>query len=111
MGVVGGLLDAGRGIEVAARRFDLFGDSPGGTPPRALEGHMFQQVGETLLVDSLVTRSGADPNADGGRLEVRHPIRDDAQSRREGGDLQAHDAVFRPRAPSTRSRMKRSTAA
>ena len=44
MGIIRGLLDASRGIEIAARGFDFLGDGMRRTPPRAFEGHVLEKV-------------------------------------------------------------------
>ena len=48
--VVGGLLARGVGVEVAADGFDLLGDLRGGAAFGALEGHVFEEVGDAVFL-------------------------------------------------------------
>ena len=95
MGVVGGLLDTRRGIEIAPCGLDLFRDRTGGAAARALERHVFEQVRQALLVMGFVAGARRDPDPERGRLDVGHPVGDDAQAGRQRGDLDGHEAVFR----------------
>ena len=97
MRIIGGLLDAGRGVEVAAGRLDLLGERAGRAAARALEGHMLEQVRQALLVGGLVARAGSDPYAERGGFQMRHAVGDDAQPGGQGGDLDAHEAAFMAR--------------
>ncbi len=100
MRVIGGLLDARRGIEVAAGAFDLLGNVARRAPPRALEGHMFEKMREAALARALMPRTRRHPDAKRDGFEMRHPVGDDAQAGRERGDLDAHEAaLFFARAP------------
>ena len=49
-GVVGGRLDAGGGVDLAADILDFRGDLEGGAPLRALERHVLEQMGHAMLV-------------------------------------------------------------
>ena len=106
---IGGALGAGRGIEIAADRFDLLGDLPRGAPPRALERHVFEEMRDAVLVVPLVAAAGIDPDAERGRLEMRHRVGHDMDAGFQGGHRYAHAA-----APSCAARLvsrtKRSTA-
>ncbi len=42
------------------------------------------------LAGGLVDRTGADPESDAHRADVRHPLGDDGEAFVEGGVLQAH---------------------
>ena len=64
------------------------------TPPRALEGHMLQEMRKAVLAGALVARAGADPDAERGGLEMRHGVGDDAQSRGQSGDARGHEAAL-----------------
>ena len=113
VGVIGRLFDTGRRIEIAAGRFDLLGDRAGGAPPRSLEGHVFEQMRQALLVTGFVPGACRDPDAERRGLDMGHRVRHDAQPGRQSGDFDAHEAIVTVRvAPGlTRSRMNRSTAA
>ena len=108
--VIRGALDAGRRIEVAADRLDLFGDLARGAPRRALERHVLEQMGNTVLVGLLVAASRADPDAERGSLEMRHGISDDRQPGGQASNLDGH-AAAPSRAARLAPRMKRSIAA
>ena len=58
---VGGGLQAGGGIELAADRLDLLGDVAGAAPLGALEGHVLEQMRDAVLGLALVARAGAPP--------------------------------------------------
>jgi len=109
-GVVGGGLDAGRGVEVAADRLDLLGDLAGGAPRRALERHVLEQMRDAVLVTMLVAAARSDPHPERGGLQMRHLVGDDHEPGRQLGDFHGHAA-----APSCAARlapaMKCSTAA
>ena len=91
--VIGGALGAGRGIEIAADRLDLLGDLAGGAPSRALERHVFEEMRDAVLVAPLVAAAGIDPDAERGRLEMRHRFGHHADAGFQGGDLDAHAAA------------------
>ena len=101
-GVIGGGLDAGGGVEVAADRLDLLGDLARGAPRGALERHVLEQMRDAVLVRLLVAAAGADPDAERGGLQMRHAVGDDRQAGRKAGDFDAHAA-----APSRAARLTR----
>jgi len=105
-----GGLHAGRRVEIAADRLDLLGDLLRAAPRRALERHVFEQMGNAVLVGQFVAAAGAHPHAERCGLQMRHVVGDDGQTGRQAGDVDAHAA-----APSCAARlaarMKRSTAA
>ena len=68
---IGGLLDAGLGVEVAADVLDRLGDVARAAPAGALERHMFEQMREAVLADALVARAGGDEDAERGGLHMR----------------------------------------
>ena len=108
--VIGGGLDAGRGIEVAADRLDLLGDLARGAPRRALERHVLEQMRDAVLVGPLVAAAGADPDAERGGFQMRHRVGDDGKARGEARDFDAH-AAAPSRAARLAARMRCSTAA
>ena len=83
-GEIGGLLDAGLGVEVAADVLDRLGDFARAATARALERHVFEQMRQPVLARALVARSGGDEHAERRGLQMRHRVGDDAQGRREG---------------------------
>ena len=107
--VIGRAFGAGCGVEIAANRFDLFGDLARSAPPRALERHVFEKMRNAMLVAALVAAAGGDPDAKRRRLEMRHRVGQDIDARFQGRELNAHAA-----APSCAARLvertKRSTA-
>jgi len=91
--VIGGAFSPGRGIEIATDGFDLFRDLPGAAPARALEGHMFKEMGNAVLVALLVAAAGSDPNAQRRGLEVRHCVGHHIDAGLQSGHLDAHAAA------------------
>ena len=108
-GVIGRVLGAGRGVEIAADRLDLLGDLPRGAPPRALERHVLEEMRDAVLVAPFVAAAGIDPDAERGGLEMRHRVGHDIDAGFQGRHRDAHAA-----APSCAARLvvrtKRSTA-
>ena len=102
--VIGGELDRRRRVEVAARALDLLDDGAGAALAGALEGHVLDQMRQTVLVVALVARPGANPDANARGLQFRHGVRDDPQPRWQGREGDAHARAARERA-----RMKVST--
>ena len=82
-GVVGGGLEARRGVDVAANRLDLLGDLARAAALGALERHVFQEMRDAVLVRPLVAAAGADPDAERRGLQMRHAVGDDRQAGRE----------------------------
>src|SRR5262249_2325304 len=91
--IVGGAFRSGRRVEIAAHRFDFFRNLPRAAPPRALEGHMFEKMGNTVLVVVLVTAAGRHPDPERGGLETGHRIGHDVDAGFRGGPLDAHAAA------------------
>ena len=91
--VVGGRLDRGPGIEIAANRFDLLGDLTRRTPGRAFEGHVLEQMRYPMLIRSLVATAGSDPDAERGCFQMRHRVRYDRKPGRKTRDFDAHAAA------------------
>ena len=93
-GEIGGGLQAGGGVELAADRLDLLGDVAGAAPLGALERHVLEQVRDAVLVLPLVARAGRHPDAERHGLDVRHVVGDHAQAvRQHASACDAHAAA------------------
>ena len=57
-------LDARRGIDLAADILDVGRDLPRRALARALEGHVFEQMGDAVLVVAFVARARLDPDSE-----------------------------------------------
>ena len=57
------------GVDMAADRLDLVGDVLRAAARRALEHHVFEQVGDAVDLGRFVARAGVDPDAAGHRLD------------------------------------------
>ena len=68
LGVIGGMVARGVGVDIAADRLDLLGDLARAAPRRALEGHVLEHVRHAVDVGRLVARAGIDPYAHRGGL-------------------------------------------
>jgi hypothetical protein len=75
-GIVGGRLDRGCGVDLAADRLDLLGDVDGRPPLGALEGHVFEKMRKPVLVLALRARAGPHPDSESGTLEMVHGMGD-----------------------------------
>ena len=91
--IIGGVLGAGRGIEIAADRLDFLGDLPRAAPPRALERHVFEEMRDAVLVAAFVAAAGIDPDAERSRLEMRHRVGHDLDAGFQGGHRYTHAAA------------------
>src|SRR5690606_7525821 len=105
--VVAGVLKAGGGVKIAAGVLDLLHDLPRVAPRRALEGHMYEQVRDAMLMRILVARTRTDPDAERGRAQVVHAVGDDRQAAVELFHASPHAAAPTAR---LRSETKRATA-
>ncbi len=85
--VIGGLLARGVGVDVAAHRLDLLGDLRRGAALGALEGHVFEEVRDAVLLRGLVARAGGDIGAEGDGLDPVHAFGHDGQAGRQAGEL------------------------
>ena len=103
--IIGGLLGRGRGVEIAAGGFDLFGDGARRAPPRALERHVLEQMRQPMLALALMARADADMHGNRGGLQARHVVCDDAQAGGQFGDFDAHICYADKRAARARVRM------
>ena len=63
-GVIGGCLMRRMGVQMTADIFDFFGNGSGRAALGALEGHVFQQMRDAMLMTAFVTCACIDPNAD-----------------------------------------------
>ncbi len=70
--VIGGRVDAGRGVEIAADRLDLLGDVLGAAPRGPLEGHVLEEMGDAVLAFRLAAAAGPHPDAERYRLDLGH---------------------------------------
>ena len=101
LGVEGGILAGGIGVEVPADILDLPRDGSRVPPRRALEGHVFEEVGDTVLRRCLVPRAGMDIGADGAGFHTWHRLRDHGeavrQARQADGVVHVVQVFLRPR--------------
>ena len=93
-GVVGGHLARGVGVDVAAHILDRLGNLQRAASPRALERHVFEEMGDTVLLGALVTAAGIDPQAQRGGFQAWHPLCDDAQPVGEAMDPDGQDSML-----------------
>ncbi len=84
--VVGGLLARGVGVDMPAHRLDLLGDLGGAAPLGALEGHVFEEMRDAVLLRQLVARAGGDVGAERDGLHPVHPLGHHGQAGGEAGD-------------------------
>ena len=91
--VIGGGLDRGRRIEVAADRLDLLGDLARAAARGAFERHVLEQMRDAMLVRPLVAAAGADPYAERGGLQMRHRVGHDDKASGKTRDFDAHAAA------------------
>jgi hypothetical protein len=89
-GVVEGQLLARGGVQDAAAPLNLLGDLRRAARVRALEQHMLQKVGDSVLVRQLVARASANPEAHSKRLYRRNRLDDDAYAVAQSGLMQFH---------------------
>ncbi len=85
--VVGGLLARGVGVDMTADGLDLLGDFGGAAAGGALEGHVFEKVGDAILLRGFVARPGGDVGADRDGLDAIHAFGDDGKAGRQAGEL------------------------
>src|ERR1039457_2595858 len=79
-------------VHVAADRVDLARDGFGGAGFRALEHHVFDEVGDAIPFRIFVARAGLEPDADRDGTDVGHLLGDDSQAVRQ--DLTTNAAGF-----------------
>ena len=91
--IIGRGLGRGAGVEIAADRLDLLDDLARGAPRGALEGHVFQQMRDAVLVRLFVAAADAGPDAERRGFQMRHGVGDDGQAGRQLGDVDAHPAT------------------
>src|SRR6185437_13367436 len=91
--IIGGGLGRGSGVEVAADRFDFLHDLAGRAPGRALEGHVFQEMRDAMLVWLFIASADTGPDAERRRLQMRHGVGDNSQTGRQLGYVNAHPAT------------------
>ena len=81
-GIIGGRFGRSARVEIAADRLDFLDDLARGALGGALEGHVFEEMRDAVLVRLLVTAADARPDAERSRFQMRHGIRDDGQAGR-----------------------------
>ncbi len=72
--VIAGVFLRREGVDLSADRIDLLGDLLGVARRRALEEHVLDEVRDAGGFRGLVTRTARQPDADGDRADVRHPL-------------------------------------
>ena len=80
LGVIGGALARGIGVEMAADRLDLLGDGAGAAPLGALERHVLEEMRDAVDLRRLVPRADIDPEAERDRVDRVDPVGDDPQA-------------------------------
>src|SRR5690554_783444 len=108
-GEITGVLDRSRGIEIAAYILDGFGDLQRVARGGALEGHVFEQVGNAVFGLPLAAGTRLDPNAEGSTFEMWHVVGENHHAVVQGRRLYAHaSSSSRPggRATAPASRMR-----
>ena len=70
-------------IHIAADRINLAGDGLGGAGFRALEHHVFDEMGDAVPFRIFVAGAGLQPDADGDGADVGHLLGDDGQAVRQ----------------------------
>jgi hypothetical protein len=74
LGVVAGVFLRRERVDLAADRIDLLRDLLGVARRRALEEHVLDEVRDAGVIGRLVARAARQPDADGDRPHVRHPL-------------------------------------
>src|SRR5262249_1548608 len=90
---IAGRFNTGRCIEISAHSLDCLRDLPCGAAPGALEGHVFEQMRDSVLVRLLVAAARADPHSEGCRFKMRYSIGDHRQARRKASYFNTHAAA------------------
>ncbi len=80
LGIEADLLFGGEGIEHAPDGVHFTGNVFGRASLRALEDHVFHEVGKAVLFGDFAAGTVADPNAYGDGTDVRHQLGDDHQA-------------------------------
>src|SRR6476659_10272384 len=70
-GVIGRRVDAGRGVQLTAYRFDLLGDGLSAAAVGALEGHMLEKMSDAVFSQTLAAATGSNPYAERDGLHIR----------------------------------------
>ena len=90
LGVIGGILPRGIGVEMTADILDRLGNRAGVAALGTLEGHVFKQMGNAVQRLWLVAGADIDPNAKGDGIHRRHVVGNDLQAIVEAGNLRTH---------------------
>src|SRR3546814_9807128 len=75
---------------MAADRLVLSCNRQRAAPPRALERHMLQHMGDAVDLGRLVARAGIDPDPDRHGLDLRHRLGNHAQAVGQRADAPGH---------------------
>jgi hypothetical protein len=75
---------------MAANRFDLLGDGKSATPFCALEGHVLEEMGDSVDVSRLVAGADIDPDAERDRVDGIYAVSRDLQSVGQSRQLRRH---------------------
>ena len=87
------MLARGIGVQMAADAFNFHRDVLGAAAFRALEGHMLQHMGDTVVGDGFITRPGIDPDTNGGGLQSLAAFRDYPQAIGQGCHFHSHGSI------------------
>ena len=79
-GMEGRLLAARIGVQEAAHGLNFLGYVPGAPPLRALEGHVFEHVGDAHEGLGLMPGAAVHPDAKSGAFQLRHGVGYDRQA-------------------------------
>ena len=90
LGVIGGVLARGIGVELAPHRLDLGGDGERRAARGAFEGHVLKEMRDTVDRLRLVARADIDPDSEADGLDTVHPVGNDSHAVFEAGELDAH---------------------
>ena len=85
LGIIGGLLPGGVGVEVSSHVLDLFLELTRVAPLGALEDHVLEEVRGAVSLLGLEPRPGVDPDADGGGAGAEGGLGGDAEAVGERG--------------------------
>jgi hypothetical protein len=88
--IIGGRVDAGRRVQLAAHRLDLLGDILRGPARRSLEGHVLQEMRDAVLAFRFAPAACAHPKPERHGLDFGHGVADHGQAIGKLCLLEAH---------------------